>query len=123
MAKKRAPSRQPNVISDYDPIAAFEREPGGRLFTPPRRPRRTAAPPNKEPTFREKGAAKAKPRKPTTPAEKPKNTQRTRLISLMQEIGLAKSGLLLHEVREKVRPQFQKKHYAAGRSWSSGDQG
>ena len=88
MAKKRAPSRQPNVISDYDPIAefereiegrprpdgsnvasdydpiaAFEREPGGRLFTPPRRPRRTAAPPNKEPTFREKGAAKAKPRK------------------------------------------------------------
>ena len=71
----------------------------------------------------EKGAAKAKPRKPTTPAEKPKNTQRTRLISLMQEIGLAKSGLLLHEVREKVRPQFQKKHYAAGRSWSSGDQG
>jgi hypothetical protein len=58
----------------------------------------------------EKGTAKAKPRKPTTPAKEPKKTQRTRLISLMEEIGLAKSGLLLHEVREKVRPQFQKKH-------------
>src|SRR6516164_2166136 len=70
MAKKRAPSRQPNVISDYDPIAefereiegrprpdgsnvasdydpiaAFEREAGGRLSTPQRRSRRTAAPP------------------------------------------------------------------------------
>jgi len=30
MAKKRAPSRQPNVISDYDPIAEFEREIEGR---------------------------------------------------------------------------------------------
>jgi hypothetical protein len=78
MAKKRAPSRQPNVDSDYDPIARFEREPGGRLYTPrpdgsnverdyypiarferepggrlytpPRRSRRTAAPPSKEPT-------------------------------------------------------------------------
>jgi len=58
----------------------------------------------------EKGAAKAKPRKPTTPAKKPKKTQRTRLISLMEEIGLAKSGLLPFEVREKVKPQFQKKH-------------
>ena len=69
MAKKRAPSRQPNVISDYDPIAEFEREIegrprpgnnvisdydpiaefereiGGRLSTPQRLSRRTAAPP------------------------------------------------------------------------------
>jgi hypothetical protein len=37
-----------NVISDYDPIAEFEREPGGRLS----RPQRTASPLalNKEPT-------------------------------------------------------------------------
>jgi hypothetical protein len=40
-----------NVVdSDYDPIARFEREPGGRLYTPPRRSRRTAAPLRKEPT-------------------------------------------------------------------------
>jgi hypothetical protein len=56
----------------------------------------------------EEGAAKAKLRKPTTPAKK--KTPRTRLISLMEEIGLAKSGLLPFEVREKVKPQFQKKH-------------
>ena len=77
MAKKWAPSRQPNVASDYDPIARFEREPGGRLstprpdgsnvesdydpiarferdpggrlYTPPRRTRRTAAPPPRVP--------------------------------------------------------------------------
>ena len=78
MAKKRAPGRQPNVASDYDPIARMEREPGGRLYTPrsdgsnvesdydpiarlerepggrlytpPRRSRRTAAPLSKEST-------------------------------------------------------------------------
>jgi len=74
MAKKRAPSRQsrrgsPNVISDYDPIAeferemegrprpgsgkvisdydpiaAFEREPGGRLSTPQRLSRKEPTP-------------------------------------------------------------------------------
>jgi len=37
-----------NVISDYDPIAAFEREPGGRLSTPQRAASLPA--PNKEPT-------------------------------------------------------------------------
>jgi hypothetical protein len=61
----------------------------------------------KRPTKEE---SREKPRKPTTSAKNPKKTPRTRLISLMQEIGLAKSGLLPHEVREKVRPQFQKKH-------------
>jgi hypothetical protein len=75
MAKKRAPSRQPNIVSDYSPIAEYEREVegrprldgsnvasdydpvemfeqeiGGRLYTPPRRSRRTAAPLSKEST-------------------------------------------------------------------------
>jgi len=75
MAKKRAPSRQPNIVSDYSPIAEYEREVegrprldgsnvasdydpvemfeqeiGGRLDTTPRRSRRTAAPLSKEST-------------------------------------------------------------------------
>jgi hypothetical protein len=63
----------------------------------------------------EKGAAKAKPRKakqrkPTTPSEEPGELYSTQLISLMQEIGLAKSGLRLSEVRTKVKPLFTKKY-------------
>jgi hypothetical protein len=64
----------------------------------------------------EKDAAKAKsckPRPPRRPAsqkpKKPKKTPRTRLISLMEEIGLEK-GLLDFEAREKVRLPFKKKY-------------
>jgi len=55
-----------NVISDYDPIAEFEREIEGRPRKLQRLPPITAAPLSKE-TLREKGAAKAKPRKPKQP--------------------------------------------------------
>jgi hypothetical protein len=64
----------------------------------------------------EKGAARAKlrkprqPRKSTTPAEEPGETYSTQLINLMREMSLAKSGLRLSEVREKVRPRFRKKY-------------
>lgn len=44
--------------------------------------------------------------KPITPAKKPKKTQRTRLISLMKDIGLEKS-LLPYEARMKVKPHFK----------------
>jgi hypothetical protein len=75
----------------------------------------TAAPP---PAVVEQDAPARKPRPPTAAlppprrptSKKPKKTQRTRLISLMEEIGLEKSGLLPHEVRTKVRPQFTKKY-------------
>jgi hypothetical protein len=50
-------------------------------------------------------------RKPRRSAsEKPKKTQRARLISLMEETNLEKSGLLPHEAREKIRPRFRKKY-------------
>jgi hypothetical protein len=50
-----------------------------------------------------------KPRRPASEKpKKPKKTQSTRLISLMEEIGLEKSGLLPHEVRTKVSAQFKK---------------
>jgi hypothetical protein len=54
----------------------------------------------------EKGVAKAKPRKPTKPGE----TYSTQLVSLMQEIGLAKSGWRLSEVRKKIKKPFKKKY-------------
>jgi hypothetical protein len=64
----------------------------------------------------EKGAAKAKPRKPkqprkpTAPAKEPGETYSDQLVSLMQEIGLPKSGLRLSEVRTKVKLRFTKKY-------------
>jgi hypothetical protein len=66
MAKKRAPTWQPNVVSDYDPNAEYDREVEGRprpdgshvasdydpIARLEREPgsRRTAASPSKEPT-------------------------------------------------------------------------
>jgi hypothetical protein len=58
----------------------------------------------------DKGAAKAKPRKPTAPSEESGETYSAQLVSLMQEIGLAKSGLRLSEVRIKVEQLFKKKY-------------
>jgi hypothetical protein len=42
--------------------------------------------------------------------EKPKENSETRLISLMTEIGLEKSGLLPREVRKKLKPLFKDKY-------------
>jgi hypothetical protein len=56
------------------------------------------------------GAAKAKPRKPTAPSEESGETYSTQLVSLMQDMGLAKSGLRLSEVRTKVEHPFKKKY-------------
>ena len=51
----------------------------------------------------------AKKTKPATPAE-PGETYGDQLVSLMQAMGLPKSGLRLSEVRKKVRPRFKKKY-------------
>jgi hypothetical protein len=57
-----------------------------------------------------KAITSSKKSKPTTASKEPKKTQSTRLISLMVDTDLEKSGLLPYEVRNKVRPRFRKKY-------------
>jgi hypothetical protein len=52
----------------------------------------------------------SKKTKSTTPAEESGETYSAQLVSLMQGMSLAKSGLRLSEVRTKVKPRFTKKY-------------
>jgi hypothetical protein len=48
--------------------------------------------------------------KPITPAEEPGETYSAQLVSLMQKMGLAKSGLRLAEARIKAKHKFTKEY-------------
>jgi hypothetical protein len=95
-----------NVTLDYSPIEEFEREIAGRPRTSPRLYLTTAAPP---PAVVEQDAPARKPRPPTA-SKKPKETLETRLVSIMKDIGLKKSGLLPREVLKAVKQPYKDKY-------------